>query len=88
MGNQNSIEVENVKKVNGITIGFNEKSFLIVFNGDENGENGDTYAIPVNFIGRITQGFVECGLEYQKQYGKNIGFDKSQLSGGNSLWKK
>lgn len=82
MSDHNNIEVENVKKVNSITVGFNEKSFLIVFNGDENGENGDAYAIPSHFMGKITQGLVECGLEYQKQYGKNIGFDKNELSGG------
>ena len=29
MSNQNNIEVENVKKVKGITVSFNENTFLI-----------------------------------------------------------
>lgn len=78
MSNHNGIEVENVKKVNSMAIGFNEKSFLLVFNGDENGENGDTYAIPISAVKKITRGLVECGLEYQKQYGKKIEFDDTK----------
>ena len=78
MSNQNSIELDNIKKVNSIAIGFNEKSFLLVFNGDKNGENGDAYAIPIHSAEKITQGLIECGIEYQKIYGKNIGFDADE----------
>lgn len=78
MSNQNSIELENIKKVNSIAIGFNEESFLLVFNSDKNGENGDAYAIPIQSVEKITQGFIECGIEYQKLYGKDIGFDEDK----------
>ena len=75
MGNGNSIELEMIKKVKSVSIGFNEKSFLLVFNADKNGDNGDAYAIPVNSADKIVQGLIECGQEYQKLYGKSIGFD-------------
>lgn len=74
MSNQNSVELENIKKVNSIAMGFNEKSFLLVFNGGKNGDNGEAYAIPINYAEKIAQGLRDCGLEYQKIYGKNIGF--------------
>ena len=74
MSNQNSVELENIKTVNSIAMGFNEKSFLLVFNGDKNGDNGDAYAIPIKYAEKIAQGLIDCGLEYQKIYGKNIGF--------------
>ncbi len=74
MSNQNSVELENIKTVNSIAMGFNEKSFLLVFNGDKNGDNGDAYAIPIKYAEKIAQGLKDCGLEYQKIYGKNIGF--------------
>lgn len=53
MSNQNSVELENIKKVNSIAMGFNEKSFLLVFNGDKNGDNGEAYAIPINYAEKI-----------------------------------
>ena len=75
MGNQSSIEFENIKKINSMSIGFNEKAFLLVFNADQDGENGEAYAIPVNFVEKVVKGLIDCGQEYQKLYGKNIGFD-------------
>lgn len=80
MNNQKQIDNKNIKKVKRISMAFNEKEFLFIFNSTEAEiEDGEMFSIPIKDLAQITGGIIECGQEYQKEYQKDIGFGKLEI---------
>ncbi len=65
----------NICDLKAVKIGFNENDFLLMLNCMED-DCGDGYAvtIPIDAMKQITDGFIACGKEYQKEFNKDIGF--------------
>lgn len=70
-----SAEQVEIHRLNTISIGYREDEFLLVLNST-NKDFSDGYAvtIPVESMKQIVGAFQSCGIEYQENIGKNIGF--------------
>ncbi len=74
MGKEADKEMD-IHNLESIKIGFSESDFLLVLNGTEQDcTGGYAVTIPIEAMRQITDGFMECGKEYQKAFNKNIGF--------------
>lgn len=82
MGNRGA-ENENVvietRFAKQMSMGYNEDAFLFLFKyvdieDDSNTEKQFSVSIPADALQNIVRQMFMCGVEYQREYGKNIGF--------------
>lgn len=74
MGKEADKEMD-ICNLESVRIGFNESDFLLMLNRTEQDcTGGYAVTIPIESMKQITDGFIECGKEYQKTFNKNIGF--------------
>lgn len=78
MSKEKEVNLKEIKKAKAFGIAYNEKNFLLAFSESEKYEDGYGYTIPATELKRIVEGIIETGKEYQKAYGKDIGFEEGE----------
>lgn len=74
-----NVSEEAIHNLESLRVAFNEKAFLLIFNAEkEDGSDGYMLSIPAERMLEIVEGFYASGVEYQKNFGKNIGFEEKE----------
>ncbi len=77
MGKAEEKEV-NINEINRVTqfgVAYREDEFLLIFNAsNDDFSDGQAFIIPAKSLKAIVDGLRQCGIQYQQQFGQNIGF--------------
>lgn len=63
-----------IHPLENIMVAFNEDEFLIAFNTGEDLSEGYMVSISADRMAEIVKGMNASGLEYQRHFGRSIGF--------------
>lgn len=68
----------NPAKMKNLSVGCSEKDILIAFNLNENQEPEYSCVFPAEHLKNIISILLDCGITFQEEYGKDIGFPKKK----------
>lgn len=68
----------NPSKMKNMSVGYSETEILIAFNVDKNQEPEYSCVFPVEHLKNIVSILFDCGINFQGEYGKDIGFPKEE----------
>lgn len=68
----------NPVKMKNLSIGYSEKDILIAFNLNKNHEPEYSCVFPAEHLKNVVSILLDCGITFQQEYGKDIGFPKEE----------
>lgn len=69
------IEINNVPFIRNIGIGYDENSFVMIFNKSEDNSYEGAFALEADHLKKLIELLFKAGVQYQKQTKIDIGFD-------------